>query len=103
MVRLPCSKVCVDVCFRVGLAVVAMIRVRHGVFLGIVEKVCGGALGCCVLRWVFQPGVVRASGGRVHLFHDFVSGWLGRHRFRRTLVLLRELVRKVDHVGDQPF
>ena len=38
MVRLPCSKVCVDVCFRVGLAVVAMIRVRHGVFLEIVEK-----------------------------------------------------------------
>ena len=63
MVRLPCGEVCTDVSFRVGFAIVARIGVRHGVFLGIVEKLHGGALGRSVLRWVFEPEVVRAGGG----------------------------------------
>ena len=103
MVRLPCGEVCAVVCFCVNFVVVVRIGVRHGVFLRIVEKICGWDLGRSVLTWVFDPRVVRLGDGRVHAYHDFVSGWLGRHRFRRTLVLLRELVRKVDHVGDQPF
>ena len=79
---MPCGEVCADVCFCVNFDVVVRIGVRHGVFLRIVEKICGWDLGRSVLTWVFDPRVVRLGDGRVHAYHDFVSGWLDRHGFR---------------------
>ena len=99
MVRLPCSEVCADVSFHVGFIVVARISVRHGVFLGIVEKPCAAGLGRSVIKWVFEPEVVCPGGGRAHSYRDFLSGWLGR----QCLVLLNELVYQVDRVGDRCY
>ena len=62
------------------------------------ENSVGGLFGG-VLGQVFDPGVIRAGCGRVHLFRDFVSRWLRRHGFGRGLVL----VSKVDQVGDRRF
>ena len=92
MVPLPCRKVNEDVCFHIGFVVLAMIRVQHGVFLGIVEKIHRRALGRSVLRRVFEPNVVFARGDRVHSYCDFLLEWLSRHGFRWRLILLRELV-----------
>ena len=77
---MPCGQIHTDVCLRVGFSVVSRIRVRHGVFLGILEKVCWWALGRRVLKRVFGPRVVVCvGGGGIHTERDFVFELLGGH------------------------
>ena len=78
---MPCGQIRMDVRLCVGFTVVSGIRVQRHLFLRIREKVRWRALGRCVLKRVLEPMVVCAGGGGVHMECDFVSEWLGGHRF----------------------
>ena len=89
---------------RVGLAVVARIRVRHHVFLGIGGKVRPRASGRCMLKRVLEPGVVvGVGGGGFHSERGFESVWLDGHGFGRGLVLERSLIDQINRVRDWCF
>ena len=103
MVSLPCGEEGVDMSLCVGFAVVAGIGVRHGVFLEVGKKLCGGAFWGCAIGRVFETGVIRVGYGGVQPFRNFVSRWLCRHGFERGFFLLRELAGVVDSVDDWSF